>query len=127
MGVGLGQVGFDEGGVLQALSRPIWRKELVDYEYDRKGNLIHKETGWYDVSWADILAGACIIFGPIVLMQFYTQVFTDDVKRTAAEKFVRTQLAPHIKGRELDRAVANAFWGLIQNFGWMRPVLPDNK
>jgi len=118
-----GEMGFDEGGVLQALSKPFYKREFVNYTYFKNGKLKRKETGNYDVSWMDILAGACVIFGPIVLMQFYTKVFTDENKRKAAEGFVRMQLAPFMAGRELDMAVARAFTGLVRNFSWMKPVL----
>ncbi|GAG66440.1 unnamed protein product [marine sediment metagenome] len=53
MGLG-GQIGFDEGGVLQALSKPFMQRETITYEYNKQGLIIAQHTDKFDVSMAHV-------------------------------------------------------------------------
>ena len=89
-----GDIGFDEGGVLQALSKPFYRREVKTFTYNKKGLLIREVTTHKDIAWSDIIAAGVMIFGPVVMMQFYTKILTNPDLRTAAEKVFRDAINP---------------------------------
>ena len=51
-----GQIGFDEGGVLQAVSEPIGTTTITSYEYNKKGLVERQQVTTFKVSVADVLA-----------------------------------------------------------------------
>ncbi|GAI94426.1 unnamed protein product, partial [marine sediment metagenome] len=63
-----GQIGFDEGGVLQSLSKPFFKRKVV---YDQKGRVTGTEDS-YNVSATHVLAIAIVLYGPQVLEWFKT-------------------------------------------------------
>lgn len=67
-----GQIGFDEGGVLQALSKPVFTTKVTHYERNRKGEVTSKYENDYTISIADVLVAAAMIFGPIVFLKLWT-------------------------------------------------------
>ena len=72
MSISGGELGFDEGGVLNAImSRPVYRKETEEWKYNKKGlPLKHWTTNW-DVALGDILIplvlGGLITLSPLFL------------------------------------------------------------
>lgn len=72
-----GQLGFDEGGVLEALNKPvIWKKEKKFYYIGRgKGRRIDRivESGT-DISVTTIVAVLILWYGPEVLQWFKTEI-----------------------------------------------------
>ncbi|GAG74164.1 unnamed protein product [marine sediment metagenome] len=55
MGIG-GEIGFDEGGVLQALfARPVWSQETEHFKYNKQGLVIKRWTTKFDMSMGDAL------------------------------------------------------------------------
>ena len=65
MGVSGGSLGFDEGGVLEALSKPFFEKTVTSYTY-RKGQVATETVQTYSISMAHIVA-AGILAGIISL------------------------------------------------------------
>lgn len=112
-----GQLGFDEGGVLSALSRPFIYREVERFKYDPKGRVSKRTVTRAELAWSDILAGAAVVLGPVVFMWFSTQILTDTNIRSAAETYLKMQLAPVAW---TNTNIANAFSGML---GYLR-VLP---
>lgn len=57
LGIEGGDIGFDEGGVFDALTkRPIWNTTEEFMDYDKKGNMIYRRTEGWDVSVGEVLA-----------------------------------------------------------------------
>ena len=72
MGLG-GEVGFDEGGVLQALfTRPVWSQETEHFEYNKKGLVTRRWITKYDVSMGDALV-PLVLAGIISLGALFPQ------------------------------------------------------
>ena len=64
-----GELGFDEGGVLQSLSKPIYTTKVIDYERNRKGEVTQQRETNYTISMADIIVAAALVLGPIVFLK----------------------------------------------------------
>ena len=64
-----GDIGFDEGGILQALSHALHTKTTVTYTYDRKDRIKTQTTDVTAVSVADVLA-VLVVAGVITLTGF---------------------------------------------------------
>ena len=64
-----GDIGFDEGGILQALSHALRTKTTVTYTYDRKDRIKTQTTDVTAVSVADVLA-VLVVAGVITLAPF---------------------------------------------------------
>ena len=90
MGVSSGQLGFDEGRVLQALSRPFLKRKVVTYEYDRKGRVEQEYTDEYNISIAHVIAAGLLVFGPAFLLKFNADVMSDP----ATNEYVKNIFAP---------------------------------
>ena len=86
----LGQIGFDEGRVLNALSKPFIKRKVISYKYDRKGRVSKEFTDEYDISMAHVIAAAVIVFGPAILLKFNSEVLSDP----ATSDYVKNIFAP---------------------------------
>ena len=71
-----GQVGFDEGGVLQALKEPMWRQISKTYDYNRKGLVIEELTTETNVSMANVLT-VLVLGGVVTLTPFFLDAIKD--------------------------------------------------
>lgn len=81
-----GQIGFDEGGVLEALSKPVYSKKEVKYFYlgRGKGRRIDRKTiETMEFSMATVVAILVMIYGPQVLQWFKTEVIEGGVEGLA--------------------------------------------
>ena len=65
-----GEIGFDEGGVLDALSKPAYTETVEEFTYDRNGNVLTKRTKAGSVSVADVLA-VLVVTGVITLTPIF--------------------------------------------------------
>lgn len=64
-----GQIGFDEGGVLQALSKPLYSTQVTDYKRNKKGAVTKETVTNYTISMADVIVAAALVLGPIVFLK----------------------------------------------------------
>ena len=75
----VGEIGFDEGGVLAALfSKPFYSESTIYFKY-RKGELIEQTTKSFDVSMGDVLV-PMIIAGAVTLSVFSLEAIKDATK-----------------------------------------------
>ena len=68
-----GQIGFDEGGVLEALNQSVYKDTVTTYKRNRKGEVVEETTRAYDISVATVLAALVLYYGPDALKWFRTQ------------------------------------------------------
>ena len=65
-----GQLGLDEGGILQAVSRPVGKQTVTTYEYNRKGLVTEEKVTEISVSVADVMtvlvAALAFYYGPAI-------------------------------------------------------------
>ena len=84
-----GEIGLDEGGILDALSKGGGKQVHESFEYNRKGLLIHKTTTSIEVTGAHIvfalMTAGVLILGPKAL---------EWVKEKAPTSFLRGFLDP---------------------------------
>ncbi|GAJ10942.1 unnamed protein product [marine sediment metagenome] len=66
-----GQVGFDEGGVLDALSKPIFSQTDVYYKH-KKGLVVHERTRMIEFSLATAIGILVLLYGSKILGMFVT-------------------------------------------------------
>lgn len=66
------QLGFDEGGVLQALSKPFYTRTEEQFEHDKHGNVTVKVTDTYSVAMSDVIAALTLTTGTAWLAMFVT-------------------------------------------------------
>lgn len=72
----LGQAGFDEGGVMQALSRPVWKRVSRHVEYNSKGLLEDEDIDELNISLLTVLA-PLVLAGVITLSPFFMERLKD--------------------------------------------------
>ena len=78
-----GEIGFDEGGVLKALSEPVVTRTVVDFTRNRKGEVISQATSVYNVSMTTVLALLVLYYGPGILAMFKTSILDSDASDAA--------------------------------------------
>jgi len=102
-----GQIGFDEGGVLKALSRPVWKQLDIEYDYDRKGNKIHESHRQVDLSIGDVLA-VLVMAGVVTLTPF------------AVEKIGEWQIETNLPTTYKIFTAPGTFGNLLQRLGLLK-------
>ena len=107
-----GEIGFDEGGVLQAMfSKPFYVNTVVERSYNRKGLLTRESTHTYNISIGDVVV-AGIIAGVITL-----SIFSSAAIAAAADKLPSLSSLPSIPGKPSAQAdYLRRMFGIIGGF-----------
>ena len=72
-----GEIGFDEGGVLQAMfSRSFYKTTVTEFDRNRKGEVIRQRVSDYDISVGEVVV-AGIISGTITMAVFSVKAVND--------------------------------------------------
>ena len=112
-----GQLGFDEGGVLQALSKPIYTTKVTDYERNRKGEITQQRETNYTISMADVLVAAALVLGPIVFLKLRAglpNIIPEGATIETIEDVINRVVTP--TPTEAQKAIIKR---IIDPFGWI--------
>lgn len=90
-----GDIGFDEGGVLQALSQPFITNTVKSFKRNRKGDVIAEDTTTYAVSMTHVVALMVIYYGPRIMGLFNSSLLSDEQKATVFGGFLKAFFPGH--------------------------------
>lgn len=100
LGISGGDIGFDEGGVLEALSKPFYTKTVVTTEYNKQGLPEEVTTDTYSISMMHIVS-AMVLGGSAALLAFSTKVWSDPETQAAVKQAMDTTMWKDDGSKEL--------------------------
>ena len=109
-----GEIGFDEGGVLQAMfSKPFYVNTVIKRKYNRKGLMIRESTHVYDISIGDVVV-AGILAGIITLSVFSVKALQDAADKLPSLSDVSLPTGTSAQGNYL-RQIFGVLGGFLKN------------